>query len=126
VGELDSLWTLVETRAQVTPNALLAVDSSSREVSFREFRDRATTTAEDLAELGVGRDTTVSWMLPSRIEALIVAAALSRLGARQNPILPIYRERELEFITRELQPTLLITPGVWKGFDYAQIGRAHV
>ncbi len=123
MAEPEDLWSLVEARADATPDTLFAVDSRSREISFGEFHRRAIATAAGLAKLGVGADTRVSWMLPSRIESLIVTAALSRVGACQNPILPIYRERELEFITRELRPTLLITPSVWKGFDYAQMAK---
>ena len=37
----------------------------------------------------------MSWVLPSRFEAMVLAAALARLGAVQNPILPIYRTREV-------------------------------
>jgi acyl-CoA synthetase (AMP-forming)/AMP-acid ligase II len=37
----------------------------------------------------------------------------------QNPIIPILRRREVGFITRQTGARLLITPGVWRGFDYA-------
>lgn len=60
-------------------------------------------------------------MLPTGMESLILAGALSRLGVVQNPILPIYRDRDLDFMTKQCQPTLLITPGQWRGFDYASM-----
>ncbi len=44
--------------------------------------------------------------------------ALRRLGAVQNPILPIYREREVGFIIRQAGSALLVVPSTWKGFDY--------
>jgi cyclohexanecarboxylate-CoA ligase len=52
-----------------------------------------------LAEGGVGAGTMVSWQLPTTLEAVVVMAALTRLGAVQNPIIPILREREVGFIT---------------------------
>ncbi len=44
--------------------------------------------------------------------------ALSRLGAVQNPILPIYRHREVGFLLRETGAKWLLVPGHWRGFDY--------
>ena len=64
------------------------------------------------ARAGVGAETRVSWMLPTRLEALVLCAALARLGAVQNPILPIYREREVRFIARQTGARLLCVPGV--------------
>jgi len=122
--EAKSLWRLIEARADATPDAQLAVDGGDRALCFGEFRNRALRTAGALRALGVEPGRTVSWMLPSWIESLVLIAALSRLGAVQNPILPIYRERELRFIARQSQPTLLITPGRWRDFDYAKMASA--
>ena len=36
----------------------------------------------------------------------------------QNPILPICREREVGFMTRQTGRALLVVPGEWRGFDY--------
>ena len=40
-----------------------------------------------------------------------------------NPILPSYRARELGIITRQTAARLLVVPGSWRGFDYAQMAR---
>ena len=48
--------------------------------------------AAGLARLGIGEGTPVSWQLPTWLESLVLVGALARLGAVQNPILPIYRE----------------------------------
>ena len=63
-------------------------------------------------------------MLPTTLEALVLAAALARLGAVQNPILPIYRERETRFITRQTNARLLCVPPPFRGFDYPALARA--
>jgi len=62
-------------------------------------------------------------MLPTTLDAMVLCAALARLGAVQNPILPIYREREVRFITRQTGARLLCVPGVWRGFDFAAMAR---
>lgn len=59
--------------------------------------------------------------MPSTFEALILVGALSRLGARQNPILPIYRNREVGFIVEQSGTELLVVPGEFRGFDFAQM-----
>src|SRR5690606_11718591 len=42
----------------------------------------------------------------------------ARLGARQNPILHIFREREVGFCTRQTGAKLLVVPTEFGGFDF--------
>ena len=51
--------------------------------------------------------------------------ALARLGAIQNPMLPIYREREVGFVTRQAQSKLLVVPSTWRGFDFEAMAQGH-
>ena len=113
-----SLWELVEARAQATPQALLAIDEKGRELSFQTYHDAAERVAAGFAARGIKVGSRVSWMLPTWTESLILVAALARLGAIQNPILPIYRRREVAFITNQSQAELLIVPPFWRNFDY--------
>jgi len=53
-------------------------------------------------------------------------AALARLGAVQNPIIPILREHEVGFITGQLSSEFLVVPDVWRGFDHGGLARALV
>jgi acyl-CoA synthetase (AMP-forming)/AMP-acid ligase II len=57
--------------------------------------------------------------LPTWIEATIVTGALDRLGAIQNPMLSIYRDREVGFIAAQLRTKWFVVAGQWRGFDYA-------
>ena len=106
------LWQLVEARAAATPKALCAVDEAGRSLDFAGYRDAALRAAAGLAARGIGAEARVSWMLPTTLEALVLCAALMRLSAVQNPILPIYREREVRFIARQTEARLLCVPGV--------------
>ena len=76
------------------------------------------------SELGIREGTAVSWQLPTRIETLVLSVALSRIGARQNPIIPIYREREVGFVLRESEAAWFLVPGKWRGFDYGAMAEA--
>lgn len=121
--EEATLWQLVEARAAATPAAAMAVDEAGRALSFAGYRDACLAVAQTLAQHGLGPGQLVSWMLPTRLEALVLVGALARLDAIQNPILPIYRGREVRFIVGQAKPNLLITPGLWRGFDYAAMAR---
>ena len=119
-----TLWELIGARVDATPDALLAVDEEMRTITFAEFAVEAERAAAGLAIHGVGPGTVVTWQLPTWIESLVLVAALSRLGAVQNPILPIYREREVGFVTRQAGTGLIVVPSVWKGFDFESMATA--
>jgi acyl-CoA synthetase (AMP-forming)/AMP-acid ligase II len=122
--EARTLWELVEARAEATPDAVAAVNETGARITFGEYRARALEIAAGLDARGLGEGSVVSWQLPSWVESMVLVAALSRLGAIQNPILPIYREREVGFIARQARAQLLIVPPVFRGFDYEQMARA--
>jgi cyclohexanecarboxylate-CoA ligase len=114
-----SLWELVERRAEATPDAVLAHDDAGRELTFAQYRQACRRAAAGLAtDFGVGPDTAVSWELPTWNESLVLVGALARLGARQNPLIPIYRGREVGFITAQSGASLLVVPTVYRGFDF--------
>ena len=48
----------------------------------------------------------------------MLLAALTRLGAIQNPIVPIMREREVRYITHEAQTEYFLVRPEWRGFAY--------
>jgi cyclohexanecarboxylate-CoA ligase len=121
--EAEKLWPLVEARARNSPDAPCALDERGETLSFAALRARAERVAAALAARGVGPDVRVAWQLPTWIESLVLVAALARLGAVQNPLLPIYRERELGFIARQVRPRLLVVPSIFRGTDHEALAR---
>jgi len=121
---------MVDARAGADPDAVLAVDERGTTLTAERLRDEALRVAAGLHDLGIDRRSTVSWQLPTRHDAIVLTAALSRLGATQNPLVPILREREVGFITDQVGADLLIVPGSWRGFDYEAmaetLGRRHL
>ena len=118
-----SLWELIEERASATPDAQMAVDERGETLTFAELQQQAERVAAGLAQMGVGEGTVVSWQLPTWIESMVLVGALSRLQAVQNPILHIYREREVGFIIRQASSRLLLVPSVFRGFDFEAMAR---
>ena len=113
-----TLWALVEERATETPEGVIAVDERGESLTFASLRERAERVAAGFKTEGVEPGDVVSWQLPSWIESMVLVAALSRLGVVQNPILPIYREREVGFIVRQARTKLLLVPSTFRGFDF--------
>ena len=120
--EAPNLWELVLRRADETPTGVMAVAPDGRQLTFAEFRDRSERVAAALhRDHGIGPGSMVSWQLPTWLETIVVFGALRRLGAVQNPLLPIYRERELAFVVGQARPEVLIVPGTWAGFDHERL-----
>jgi cyclohexanecarboxylate-CoA ligase len=118
-----SWWHLVEQAATQWSDRTMVTDERGRSLTFTEFRDTAEEVAAGLVGLGVAAGTTVSWQLPTVLEAVVLMAALARLGAVQNPIIPILREAEVDHIVGQVGAQLLITPDVLRGFDHAAMAR---
>ncbi len=114
-----TLWGLIERRAEATPDAVLAREDTGNVLTFAGYRDACLRAAAGLmAGFGVGVGTSVSWELPTWNESLVLVGALARLGARQNPLIPIYHGREVGFITAQSEAGLLVVPTVYRGFDF--------
>lgn len=122
ISDEPTLWRLIEARAAATPDARLAIDEDGREISFVEYRQECERVAAGFYQLGYRAGDVISWQLPTWIESMVLVGALSRLGTVQNPILPIYRAREVGFVVRQSEAKLLIVPGEWRGFDYEAMG----
>lgn len=118
IADAANFWDLLERRAQLGTGQPFLLDDRGRMLTAEELKASAEATAAGLAALGVTEGTVVSWQLPSRIDTVVLSMALSRLGAVQNPILHVYRDREVRFALQELRPALWVLPGHWRGFDY--------
>lgn len=121
---MTTLWRLLEARAAASPDRPMLLDERDRRVTFGACRARAERIAAGLSALGIGEGTPVTWQLPTRIETVLLSLALARLGALQNPILPVYRGREVGAVLRETGARWLCVPGAFRGFDHAALARA--
>ncbi len=119
--EGTTFWELVSRRADATPDRLMYADGEDRQITFGEFRTRCERVAAGLAALGIGEGTAVSWQLPTRIDTVVLSVALSRLGAIQNPIIALYREREVGSLLDQTAAEWFVIPSEWRGFSYAKM-----
>lgn len=117
-------WSLIAEAAQRRPHRPLLADEHGRSLTARQLHDAACATAAAFTERGIGAGTVVSWQLPTTLETAVVMAALARLSAVQNPVIPILRENEVGFITAQLATEFLVVPELWRGFDHGRLARA--
>jgi acyl-CoA synthetase (AMP-forming)/AMP-acid ligase II len=120
----DSIWQLARVRAELTPGRVLIADEHDRVLTFGELCERAESVAAGLFELGIRPGDVTAWQLPSRIDTVVLFMALVRLGAIQNPLIPMLRENEIEFICAQTRTRLLVVPSVFRGYDHLAMARS--
>jgi len=76
------------------------------------------------ADYDIGLGDVITWQLPTWLESMVLVGAISRLGATQNPVLPIYREREVGFCVRQAGSKLLVVPSDFAGFDFVAMAES--
>src|ERR1700681_1396775 len=113
-----TFWGLVTGVADAAPDPPVVEDDYGRILTASALRDQAERAAAGFVALGVGAGDVVSWQLPTTLEAVVTLVALARLGAVQNPVIPILRHREVGAITAAVQPRLLVVPEQWRGFAH--------
>jgi cyclohexanecarboxylate-CoA ligase len=87
-------------------------------LSYRELDTRVSRIARALRTVGVGRADVVSFQLPNWWEFVAIALACARIGAVANPIMPIFRQRELKFMLDFGESKVFIVPKEYKAFDF--------
>ena len=117
----QTYWSLVEMAARAHPDRVVLADDYGRSLSCAQLQDSALTCAAALVKQGISAGTVVSWQLPTTLETMVVMVALARLGAVQNPVLPIWRQSELRFVTTQLATEVLIVPGLWRNFNHTAL-----
>ena len=122
--EAPTIWALVQERVRLSGDRPMLLDTEGGRLTFSEVATRAERVAAGLQALGVEPGTTVTWQLPTRIDTVLVSLALARLGAVQNPVLHLYREREVAAVLRQSRPDFYLVPGVWRDRDFATMAKS--
>jgi glutaryl-CoA dehydrogenase/cyclohexanecarboxylate-CoA ligase len=106
--------------AERTPDKIAFIDSR-REVTYAALRAEADRCALGLLELGIEPGDVVSFQLPNWIDWVVLHYACTRIGAVSNPLIPIYREREVAFMVGLAGSKLIVVPREFRGFDHVSM-----
>ena len=109
---------------RVAPDKNFIIDCNSvakqqRSISYRQLDRASKRIAARLIGLGIDRGDVVAVQLPNWWEFVAIHLACVRIGAITNPLQPIFRERELEFMLGFAETKMLFIPDEFRGFKYA-------
>lgn len=111
-------WQDAVAKAEADPDGVAIWFDDGFELKYSEGVEEARRLAVALAALGLHKGDVVSANLPNWREMAIINLACCALGLVINPIIPIYRDREVAFILRDARSRVLFTPGGMNNFDF--------
>ena len=92
--------------------------NQSTTISYGELDRLSRRLGLALIELGVEPGDVVSLQLPNWWQFSALHLACARIGAITNPLMPIFRERELTFMLGFGESKVVIAPHSFRGFEY--------
>ena len=119
---LDHLDRAVANHPEKT--AIAAIRSGSGEetrLSYRDIDRLSDVLAARLTALGIERGDVVSFQLPNWWQFSVLHLACLKAGAISNPLMIIFRERELRFMLKLAETKVLVVPASFRNFDYARM-----
>lgn len=99
----------------------IAIVDGSLQLTRAEIIREARLLLAGLHHLGLKSGATVSFQLPNWWEAAVINLACSMGGLICNPIVPIYRAREVSFILQDSEAEVIFVPEVWRNFNYLEM-----
>jgi cyclohexanecarboxylate-CoA ligase len=111
-----------------SPDATAFVGRNSaqdREIrlTYAELGERIDKIAAGLVERGVGKGDVVAFQLSNWWEFTALFFACNRIGAVANPLMPIFRQRELRFMMGFAEAKVAVVAALWRGFDHMAMMR---
>jgi acyl-CoA synthetase (AMP-forming)/AMP-acid ligase II len=104
----ETLADALQKSAEQTPQRILLIDGERR-IDCATLHTEATTLAHAmLARAPTG--SAISFMLPNWHEAAVIYLAATLAGMVVNPILPSLRDRELQFILKDVDSRMIFVP----------------
>lgn len=116
----------LDEAVQLNPHKIALVsykaeDQTERSLSYQEILNISNKMALGLKKLGIKKNDVVSCQLPNWWEFNLLYIACRRIGAVFNPLMPIFRERELSFMLQHCESKALIVAKQFKKFDHEQL-----
>ncbi len=114
--ELDACLAACPDKLALT--AVQAEGGAVKRFTYRELAAMADRVAVGLYRLGVRKNDIVACQLPNWWQFTVTYLACSRIGAVMNPLMHIFRERELSFMLKHGEAKVVIVPKLFRGFDF--------
>jgi cyclohexanecarboxylate-CoA ligase len=118
-AELDACVATCPDKLALTAYRVEAGDE--KRFTYRELARMADRIAVGLTRLGVQKNDVVACQLPNWWQFTLLYLACSRIGAVINPLMHIFRERELNFMLKHGEAKVIVAPKTFRGFDFEQM-----
>jgi len=99
-------------------------EASTTRHTWRELDRSVGAISRGLTACGVAKGDVVSFQLPNWWQFVAVHLACVRIGAVSNPLMPIFRHRELSFMVAHAESKVLIAPTQFRGFNHGALAFA--
>lgn len=93
-------------------------EAPAKVMTYEELGTAVAKAAGAFRDMGIGKGDVVAIMLPNWWEFVVSAYALGRIGAIPNPLMHIFRERELRFMLGFADTKAIIIPKSFRGHDF--------
>jgi cyclohexanecarboxylate-CoA ligase len=109
------------------PDKVAVIDRKStvggqrKTYTYRDLDRDSTRVGLALAAEGIEAGDVVAMQLPNWYEAMAIMLGCWKIGAIVNPLMPIFRRRELGFMLDLAETKALIVPREFRGFDHGAL-----
>jgi acyl-coenzyme A synthetase/AMP-(fatty) acid ligase len=117
--DASTLVRRVEEHAARRGQQIAVVDrGGARRATYSQLNVDSSLVASMLLEAGVESGDVVAVQLPNWYETVVVAIGILRVGAVINPMLPIYRSKEMRHMLAAGNTKVAFTPAEYRDFDH--------
>ena len=95
-----------------------SMTGESTRLSYGALQRRVDRIALGLADFGIGAGDVVAFQLPNWWQFTALHLACVRIGAVSNPLMPIFRERELRHMLAFGEAKAVVVPAEFRGVDH--------
>lgn len=123
--ELDGDWDATTLAGRVaeyaakTPDQIAVIDLlGARTKTYAELDQDANRVASYLSRMSIGPGDVVSVQLPNWYETVAIDIGVLRVGAVLNPLLTLYRTKELRYMLSAAATKIVFVPHEYNRFDH--------
>ena len=95
--------------------------SGPQRFTYLQLSEKINLAAQSLYGMGVRQGDVVSVQLPNWWEFVVITLACGRIGAVMNPLMHIFRERELTYMIGFAKSKVLFIPKKYRDFDFEKM-----
>ena len=103
-----------------SPDKVAIVDKKSR-YTYKQLSHLVDRAALGLMNEGLKKGDVISLQLPNWNEFIILHLAATRIGAITNPLIPIYRDREIDYMVKMTEAKMIVIPDIFRNFNYPEM-----